>query len=85
MKKLILKYGELILSLYLILGIVGSTVLAFNAGYVNFLKSNNILHAVLSFLLVFVIGTGIIIIFSYVVYLLIDIRDKIKELLEKKQ
>ena len=85
MKKLILKYGELILSLYLILLILGSFALAFNAGYVNFLKSSNILHAILSFLLVFVIGTGTIIIFSYVVYLLIDIRDKLKELIDKKQ
>lgn len=85
MKKLFLKYGETILSFYVIFGLLGSIILAFNAGQVSFIKTNNILQALFAFFAIFLISSGAVFIFSFVIYLFIDIRDKIKDLTEKKQ
>lgn len=85
MKKLILKYGEFILRIYFILGFLGSIILATNAGHVSFIKTNNISQVILSFISVFFISAGIVFLTSFIIYLLIDIRDRIKDLVEKKQ
>jgi|GEM_PF-1915097 UDP-N-acetylmuramyl pentapeptide phosphotransferase/UDP-N-acetylglucosamine-1-phosphate transferase len=85
MKKLILKYGEILLAVYVFLGILGSIFLGFSFAQVSFVKTNNILQTILSFLVVFLISSGAVFLYSFVVYLLVDIRDKLKELIEKKQ
>lgn len=85
MKKLILKYGELILGIYVILGFLGSIILAFNAGQVSFAKTNNILQGLIAFLAILFISAGAVFLSSFIVYLLVDIRDKIKDLIERKQ
>ncbi|WP_297213088.1 MULTISPECIES: hypothetical protein [Thermodesulfovibrio] len=82
MKKLFLKYGETILSFYVIFGLLGSIILAFNAGQVSFIKTNNILQA---FFAIFLISSGAVFVLSFVIYLFIDIREKIKDLTEKRQ
>jgi amino acid permease len=81
-KKLFLKYGETILSFYVIFGLLGSIILAFNAGQVSFIKTNNILQA---FFAIFLISSGAVFVLSFVIYLFIDIREKIKDLTEKRQ
>jgi divalent metal cation (Fe/Co/Zn/Cd) transporter len=85
MKKLILKYGEILLAVYVFLGILGSIFSGFSFAQVIFYKTNNYFQALLSFLVVCLISSGAVLLFSFVIYLLVDIRDKLKELIEKKQ
>ncbi len=85
MKKLILKYGETIVKIYTILGFIGSIIIAFNAGQVGYFKSKDFFQALFAFLVVFFISSGVVFLTSFMIFCIIDIRDKVKESLEKKQ
>lgn len=84
MKRLVLKYGEFLLNFIVIFAIAGFILLGFVSAKTTFNNTHNIMRAFFSFLIVSLVGIGGTIISCFVIYLLIDIRDLLKQLINKQ-